>query len=71
MRWTKGLSKRSSSRKAEGNSSICELGQRVQSDPLIVERDLTSGDVKACFADIALELSVWLEVDCPTLAQAS
>lgn len=47
------------------------LRERVQSDPLIVERDLTLGDVKAYFADIALELSVRLEVDYPTLAQAS
>jgi cell fate (sporulation/competence/biofilm development) regulator YlbF (YheA/YmcA/DUF963 family) len=46
------------------------LRERVQSHPLIVERDLALGELKAHFADIALELSVGLQVDYPTLAQA-
>ncbi|MGD2178094.1 MAG: YlbF family regulator [Anaerolineae bacterium] len=47
------------------------LRERVQSHPLIVERELALGELKSYLVDIALELSVRLQVDYPTLAQAS
>jgi len=45
------------------------LREQVQTHPLIVERDLALGELKAYFADVARELSVRLQVDYPTLAQ--
>jgi len=47
------------------------LREQVQTHPLIVERDLAQGELKAYFADVALELSVQLQMDYPALAQVA
>jgi len=55
----------------EDLNEFYRLRERVQSRPLIVERDLALGELKAYFADVALELSVQLQMDYPALAQVA
>lgn len=55
----------------ENLNEFYRLREQVQTHPLIVERDLALGELKAYFADVALELSVQLQMDYPTLAQVA